>query len=439
MPSLKSFQVQFDRPNAAYMAGEQVSGKIIVNVSRDTNVRRLYFSARGGANVCWSQSQSRKDANGQVRTVHSNFTNSEEYLHLQYNIAVQQCTGRERPDSLVRITSGYHEYPFTFQLPHSIPSSFEHYYGHIRYTVKAMMDRPWKFNHECKTAFTVISPLDLNEYRARCLGIQDEVVENFCCLCVINQGSIRAEITMPFTGYVPGQSINTILDYKNSSSSVEISKVTTKLAKKIDFYANSPYSKTQTSNAVLKSTSDSGPFSARGRVVSNILVPPIPPSHLKYCSIINLEYQVIVTVHVSGPHCKIEKSYPLLIGTVPLYCPPSAPPMEDANVVPVPSVVRQNTPVIITVPLPMTVSPEQFNAPYPQTGAQNRHMGFVHPDQPSTSAVNLEIPPPSYEECMSGTEHIKESNDSSYVFGANRPFAPRYPVFNYPTQNIRNE
>lgn len=71
--------------------------------------------------------------------------------------------------------------------------------------------------------------------------------------------------------------------------------------KKITFYAASPYRKTQTVNTVLKVTSDSGPFPARNRVVSNIVVPPIPPSRLQYCSIIDLEYQLIVSVHVSGP------------------------------------------------------------------------------------------------------------------------------------------
>lgn len=79
-----------------------------------------------------------------------------------------RCT--KFPDnSQITILPGHHEYPFSFQLPHSIPSSFEHSYGYIRYTVKAVIDRPWKFNHESKAAFTVISHLDLNKHRSRCV------------------------------------------------------------------------------------------------------------------------------------------------------------------------------------------------------------------------------------------------------------------------------
>lgn len=44
----------------------------------------------------------------------------------------------------------------------------------------------------------------------------------------------------------------------------------------------------------------------------------------------------------------------------------------------------------------------------------------------------LRLAPPSYKECMFRTEDIMDQDDSKYVFGADIPWAPRYPVFNYP-------
>jgi len=71
----------------------------------------------------------------------------------------------------VRIEAGTHRYPFTFQLPSNVPSSFEGEYGYVRYTAEAKMDRPWKFDHVTRSAFTVISLVDLNlepyEFRVR--------------------------------------------------------------------------------------------------------------------------------------------------------------------------------------------------------------------------------------------------------------------------------
>lgn len=62
----------------------------------------------------------------------------------------------------IELPAGEHNYPFTFVVPPHVPSSFEGEFGHVRYTIKAVLDRPWKFDQETKMVFTVISPLDLN-------------------------------------------------------------------------------------------------------------------------------------------------------------------------------------------------------------------------------------------------------------------------------------
>ena len=61
-----------------------------------------------------------------------------------------------------KIDNGQHEYPFWFSLPDSIPSSYESIEGNVRYTIGAILDRPWKTNTKYKTAFTVNTVVDLN-------------------------------------------------------------------------------------------------------------------------------------------------------------------------------------------------------------------------------------------------------------------------------------
>jgi len=61
-----------------------------------------------------------------------------------------------------RIAAGTHQYPFQFSLPSGVPSSFEGEVGYVRYTAEAKMERPWKFDHVTRSAFTVISLVDLN-------------------------------------------------------------------------------------------------------------------------------------------------------------------------------------------------------------------------------------------------------------------------------------
>ena len=63
----------------------------------------------------------------------------------------------------IELSPGNHKYSFSYTLPQNLPSSFESTYGHIRYTIKATIDRPWKFDHEAVKAFTILSLVDLNQ------------------------------------------------------------------------------------------------------------------------------------------------------------------------------------------------------------------------------------------------------------------------------------
>jgi hypothetical protein len=82
---------------------------------------------------------------------------SKEYKYSCFDALRFLLTG----DQMV-LSEGEHCFPFSTVLPPKLPSSFEGKFGHTRYTVKVVVDRPWKFDHEIKSAFTVISPVDLN-------------------------------------------------------------------------------------------------------------------------------------------------------------------------------------------------------------------------------------------------------------------------------------
>ncbi|XP_076302590.1 arrestin domain-containing protein 2-like isoform X2 [Lasioglossum baleicum] len=405
MTSLRTFSIQFDRPVAAYQPGETVTGKIIVDAARNKSVRGLYFIVKGVANVYWTESSSTTDFDGKSTTTTDTYSANEHYFTLSAD-----ALGTRESHSTAEITEGYHEFLFKFDIPCNIPSSFEHTYGHVRYTIKAVINRPWKFDHECKAAFTVNSILDLNAHRGNCIGISDEARKSFSCCCC-SLGSTSLTIQVPSSGYVPGQIINTLVGFENANSEVRIHKISTTLQRVLRFHATS---KTRTDNFEITSSSYSGPFNTQGQANLEIRVPPIPPSNLLFCKIIDLDYNLKVVIRFVGPHLNVTKSYPLLIGSVPLYITPSGP----------------------SIPQSTTKEPVQ-SMPMPQPSTSNAQappIGFVVPDQADIS-TNWGIPPPSYEECVSGAHHIKDYDESDYVKGANTPFSPMYPVFNYPAQS----
>ncbi|KIH45791.1 arrestin domain protein, partial [Ancylostoma duodenale] len=60
------------------------------------------------------------------------------------------------------LPAGVHEVPFSYTLPKSLPTSFEGEFGHIRYTCRAICERPWDFDIVTRKAFTVIGIEDIN-------------------------------------------------------------------------------------------------------------------------------------------------------------------------------------------------------------------------------------------------------------------------------------
>lgn len=60
------------------------------------------------------------------------------------------------------LPEGQHTFPFTCALPPTLPNSFEGECGYVRYTIKVVMDRPWKTDREYNFEFRILSVVDLN-------------------------------------------------------------------------------------------------------------------------------------------------------------------------------------------------------------------------------------------------------------------------------------
>lgn len=61
------------------------------------------------------------------------------------------------------------------------------------------------------------------------LAIDDEVVKNFSYFCCIDKGALNLRFRLPSSGYVPGQMINTTVDYVNASDGIRVTEIRAKL------------------------------------------------------------------------------------------------------------------------------------------------------------------------------------------------------------------
>ena len=61
------------------------------------------------------------------------------------------------------LAPGEYTFPFQFHIPsENLPTSVEGNFGHVRYWLKAFIDRPWRFDITTGAFFTVIEHVDIN-------------------------------------------------------------------------------------------------------------------------------------------------------------------------------------------------------------------------------------------------------------------------------------
>ncbi|XP_034185991.1 arrestin domain-containing protein 17 isoform X1 [Osmia lignaria lignaria] len=393
---LKDFRVVFDNPWSTYYPGQTVAGNIIVVLDSTKKIRGISVKVKGEANTCWTTDKQDMDERGQYRDGTQTVTGHEEYFETKYYL-VGSASGGE-----IEIQSGEHKFPFQCVLPTNIPSSFEADFGHVRYTVKVTLDRPWKFDQEVKSPFTVVSPLDLNQEQRASESVREEMSKTFCCLCC-GTPPLTVNYSLPVRGYVPGQSMPAKVNVENLSG-VTVESVKLILCKIVTFRATTPTTDTKTEEIVVAEVGK-GPVEGGATVEyeQKLDIPPLPPSNLTNCRIIDLEYNLKVVAVVSGwYHRNLSKNTLIFVGTVPLvnYQTPTAPPAEAYSMKP--------------------------------------EVGWVTPGIPTSSpdgapASNLypNLPPPSYEESTNGARSLWERGESEHVFGISNRFAPRYPVYNF--------
>ncbi|XP_035744916.1 arrestin domain-containing protein 2 isoform X2 [Egretta garzetta] len=210
------------------------------------------------------------------------------------------------------LQAGRHEFPFTFQLPETLATSFEGKHGNVRYWVKAKLHRPWSTVKKVKKEFTVIEPIDINTpaLLAPQAGAKEKLARAWYC----NRGQVSVTAKIDRKGYTPGEVIPIFAEIDNCTSRAVVPKAA--IIQTQTFIARG--TKKQKKSVVTSIVGDSIAAGKRevwhGRALK---IPPVGPSILQ-CRIIQVEYSLKVCVDIPGTS-KLLLELPLVIGTIPLH------------------------------------------------------------------------------------------------------------------------
>ncbi|XP_039291757.1 arrestin domain-containing protein 17 [Nilaparvata lugens] len=207
---LEKFVIVFDSPTNAYYAGQNVTGQVQLLLDKPKKIRSLQIKFLGKGEVKWTENEEVRQNDGNTRSENVVYSSDEEYYTFKYNLAGGANSELELP-------AGQHNYTFAASLPPLLPSSFEGEHGHVRYSVTATLDRPWKFDQHATAVFTVVTPIDLNYNIHAKEPVKMEVEKSFCC-CWCKSGPLQLVLAMPHSGWVPGQSIPLTLELDNASN-----------------------------------------------------------------------------------------------------------------------------------------------------------------------------------------------------------------------------
>uniref|UniRef100_K7F293 Arrestin domain containing 2 n=1 Tax=Pelodiscus sinensis TaxID=13735 RepID=K7F293_PELSI len=210
------------------------------------------------------------------------------------------------------LQAGKHEFPFVFQLPETLATSFEGRHGNVRYWVKAKLHRPWSVVKKAKKEFTVIEPIDINTpaLLAPQAGVKEKLARAWYC----NRGQVSVTAKIDRKGYTPGEVIPIFAEIDNGSTRTVVPKAA--IIQIQTFIARG--TKKQKKSVVASIVGDAVAAGKRevwhGRALK---IPPVGPSILQ-CRIIRVEYALKVCVDIPGTS-KLLLELPLVIGTIPLH------------------------------------------------------------------------------------------------------------------------
>ncbi|XP_037947358.1 arrestin domain-containing protein 17-like [Teleopsis dalmanni] len=386
------FDILFEHDSGVYFAGQELKGKVVIHLNKPKKVRGLELRIKGFAAVKWSESGSDNNS--------TYYDGKEDYIKTTTHLVAAS-------DSTV-LDPGTHTFNFTCQLSPLCPSSFEGKYGHIRYTARVVLVRPWKFDQKYTKGFTVLALVDLNRIPTIRLPFHMNISRTFRCW-PLSTGDLRVTLDMPQSGYVPGECLPLKLLIDNKSN-VAVVSINTKLRMIIKFSSQHPSKKTNKDKISIAKLYGEGVRSKTKKEFNyRINIPATPPTSFDRCGIINIMYELNVEIALSGWNLKETLSAPVVIGTVPF------------------SSSRQQQPTTSRA-----VEQRKMET-YFGDERQPEPLKIVRSDetpQDDSQTPWGESPPPTYETAMhmmAGKINQEEQNDYGPL-----EFSPRYPVFNIP-------
>ena len=380
-------------PKGVFIPGSEVSGILVFELDEPKIYKSIQVSLVGKAYVSWSESS----GSGQNQTTRT-YTSNEMYVGLSTIVWMNEQVPTQE------LHAGEHNFPFQFQLPDRLPSSFQGSIGWIQYYVEG---RNVDHSLYVKAPITVVEVVHIDASQLQ-TPLHAEKQKTLCCLMCAS-APITLNVELPHHGFCHGDIVPFRATLENGSS--RRLRLRAQLLQEVVYTAQHKHQRTQ--KVVFSIPSGQLPVQPRTTGTWNpeeFVVPvDVEPTTLGSCGIITIEYVLRVSAIVPwGLDLTVDIA--VTIGSVPLHSSTNAP-----------NPVAQ----------PQLVSPKQTSSVYPTQGVcPPSHQPLKYrPPNPGSSTVERGYlqsdPPPSYEEAsVYPTQGVYPPSHQPPQFGSPKPGPP---------------
>ncbi|GAB6029486.1 hypothetical protein CHUAL_005241 [Chamberlinius hualienensis] len=302
-------RIVYEQPTATYFSGQILSGNVVIDYDKELRINEIALRVHGVARVDWTEKN-----NDQC------YSNYEEFIDARMNIY-----DKGKDQTGIYESPGERSYPFTFQLPANLPSTFISSHGFVHYYCKAIVQTTeincltMSSKVKVQKQFNIIHNIDVDTF-PNMNGVssicQSQRLPTICCL---SRGLLTISMSLNKRAFIIGESIN--IDYTiENRSSVHLVLLNVALMQKLLYTSSSGKKKSDNMNIadINRSTEILPHKDVEGHVT--ITIPMVPPNSLGICNSIAVSYCTLLSVgEISGCNPSkfyLEISQPIVIGTI---------------------------------------------------------------------------------------------------------------------------
>ncbi|KAB7496960.1 Arrestin domain-containing protein 1, partial [Armadillidium nasatum] len=302
----KCVSIIFENREKWFLPGESIDGKVVVSIKKDIKCRGLKLTFEGFSYVNLKGAKKKPESN-----------NEDSKKEVYYNVTLP-LLGQQGTKTL---KVGDHSFAFHYRLPQNIPSSFESKYGYVRHYAEAVIEFQGLLNptSKCTEILSVNSALDLSNYYDFATTPRSVLLQKDIKGALGRRGgNLEVSLNVNKTAFVPGEHL--IINAVITNTSSKILSLAKALIVQEAVYTvgshNLSIQKIIGSN-VKKYIQAKSDYNWKDE---KLLVPEVPSSQLKGCSLIDLSFYFHFEVQMKSPArvADLETDIPIIIGTIPL-------------------------------------------------------------------------------------------------------------------------